>query len=137
MLRNARRLLRLIVQMLDLSKIETGRFDLKPSSGDVTGFVRNIVVSFSSLAEVRNIQLEFDGDEPIYSQFDKDSLEKVLLNLIFNAFKFTPDYGEIFIYLEKRKSNSTSMLSDTIYGEYPQTKETEDDGSAGPDSASK
>jgi len=100
--------------MLDLSKLETGRFDLKPSSGDVTGFVRNIVVSFTSLAEVRNIQLQFDGDVPVYSYFDKNSLEKILINLIYNAFKFTPDYGDIFIHLERRKDKSNSKQTENF-----------------------
>ena len=114
MLRNGRRLLRLVNQLLDLSKLESGRVDLNPSPGDMTGFIRNIVVSFSALAEVRHILLEFDGNEPIYAYFDKNSIEKILLNLIFNAFKYTPDYGEIFVHLDRRPDKLNSEYPENI-----------------------
>ncbi len=98
--RNSRRLQQLINQLLDLSKLETGKSKLQVSEGDITEFIRRIVLSFLSLAESKNIRYDYDLPElphPVY--FDGDKLEKILTNLISNAFKFTSPEGEIKITL--------------------------------------
>jgi signal transduction histidine kinase/DNA-binding response OmpR family regulator len=100
--RNARRLLRLINQLLDLSKIESGNMQLHTALTPIAPFVREIVASFTSLAETRKIHLQFiDISDELELCFDSDKLEKIIYNLISNAFKFTPDEGYIIIKLEE------------------------------------
>ena len=98
MQRNARRLLHLINQLLDLSKLETGKMQLETKPTSIVGFLKPIVLSFTSLAERKNIQYQFKfptGDPVLY--FDVDKLEKIVTNLLSNAFKFTPNDGKITI----------------------------------------
>lgn len=98
MLRNSQRLLRLINQILDLSKLESGGMKLQTRRGDVVPFLRGIVNSFASIAETREIDLQFNSSpEEVQLYFDKDKLEKVMINLLSNAFKFTPDRGSICV----------------------------------------
>jgi len=96
MQRNARRLQRLINQLLNLSKLEAGEMKIIAGERNIIGLVRGYVHSFESLAKQKNIQLEFSSDEEhtlIY--VDNDKIEKILYNLLSNAFKFTPEGGEI------------------------------------------
>ncbi|MDF1572899.1 MAG: ATP-binding protein [Bacteroidales bacterium] len=91
MLRNARRLQRLINQLLDISKIESGSMHLQLSRGNLSAFVRTIASTFLSLAESSHIEYrisirEVEGEHC----FDTDKLEKIISNLLSNAFKFTP-----------------------------------------------
>jgi signal transduction histidine kinase/DNA-binding response OmpR family regulator len=99
--RNARRLLRLINQLLDLSRLESGRMTLHASGDDFAAFLRSIVMSFASLAEQKRIKLEFRSGEPMKRlrnvYFDRDKIEKIFYNLIGNAFKFTPAGGTVTV----------------------------------------
>ena len=99
MQRNASRLLRLINELLDLSRLESGRMTLHARRGDLIGFLKGIVYSFASLADQHGISLHLAADEvggPMpEAYFDSDKLEKIIVNLLSNAFKFTPDGGEI------------------------------------------
>jgi signal transduction histidine kinase/ligand-binding sensor domain-containing protein/DNA-binding response OmpR family regulator len=94
--RNARRLLQLINQLLDLSKLETGRMQLRARAEDVKSLLKGLVLSFASLAERKKITLKFDEpDETITAYLDRDKFEKIVANLLSNAFKFTPEEGKI------------------------------------------
>ena len=96
MRRSGRRLQRLINQLLDLSKLEAGRVTLRLRQRDLISFLRGIVGSFSSLAERKHVTLQFYTEkEPLPLSFDADKLEKVVINLLSNAFKFTPEQGTI------------------------------------------
>ncbi|MBD0257581.1 MAG: response regulator [Cytophagales bacterium] len=98
MSRNAQRLLQLINQLLDLSKIESGRMPLALQPGDLKGLLNVVFASFSSLAEHQRIRLTLQlPDEPLRRQYDEDKLEKVLYNLLSNAIKFTPEGGEVLL----------------------------------------
>ena len=100
MKRNASRLQQLINQLLDLSKLETGKMKLKVQEGDLAGFVRTIVLSFLSLAESKKIDYQHeipDLSQPVF--YDADKIEKILTNLISNALKFTPRGGKIRVAL--------------------------------------
>ncbi|MEJ2544948.1 MAG: response regulator, partial [Calditrichaceae bacterium] len=100
-LQNANRLLLLINQLLDLSKLESGGMVLKAALQPVTPFVRVIINAFSALAKSRKIHLSFLGlEEDIELYFDREKLEKVLFNLLSYAFKFTPEYGFIIVTIE-------------------------------------
>jgi signal transduction histidine kinase/DNA-binding response OmpR family regulator len=114
MRRNARKLKGLINQILDLSKLETGQMKLQVSEGDVTGFLKNIILSFLSLAESKNIIYRFKlAETSTLVHFDRDKLDKIACNLITNAFKFTPEGGEISVKLAlipNEKNNTPDFL---------------------------
>ncbi len=89
--RNAQRLLDLINQLLDLSKLEAGQLLPDPQPGDLAQFCRTLASSFQSLAESRGIPFTFEQQETsLWASFDRDKLEKIVTNLLSNAFKFTP-----------------------------------------------
>jgi signal transduction histidine kinase/DNA-binding response OmpR family regulator len=94
--RNTQRLQHLINQILDISKLETGKIKLQVSEGNLNLFVRTIILSFLSLAESKKIKYAYDLHETSNIVFfDSDKLEKILTNLISNAFKFTKEGGKI------------------------------------------
>lgn len=96
MLRNARRLLRLINQLLDISKLESGRMELKPKRINIVQFLEGVVLSFTGFTEKQNIDLGFHADaEKLPVTFDPEAMEKVFFNLLSNAVKFTPEGGTI------------------------------------------
>ena len=100
MLRNARRLLHLINQLLDLSRLEAGQQPLHPAPADAVSFVRGLVGAFESLAQQRGIACSFEASHPACRlTFDGDKLEKVVVNLLSNAFKFTDRGGEVRVRL--------------------------------------
>ncbi len=101
---NVTRLLELINQIMDLAKIESGNYSLKVQKGDITEFLKGIVMSFSSLAERKKITLAFEEPEErelsklaANFYFDPDIIEKILNNLLSNAFKFTPENGRVTV----------------------------------------
>jgi len=90
MRRNAQRLLSLINQVLDLSRLESSKMALKLSEGELIGFVKGIVFSFGSLAEKNDIHLSFKCEpKSLTCRFDRDMVEKIIYNLVSNAIKFT------------------------------------------------
>ncbi len=96
--RNARRLMNLINELLDISKLEAGRMGLKVRSGNLVSFVKACRKAFLPLAEARRVAFMFQADQKtIRLYFDPDKLEKALANLLSNAFKFTPETGKILI----------------------------------------
>ena len=103
-LRNSDRLLGLINQILDLSKLESGEIKLKVQKTDIVKYLKGLILSFSSLAERKKVSLKLDiKSDSIVGFVDCDKLEKIVTNLLSNAFKFTPENGEIEISL--RMSN--------------------------------
>lgn len=109
MKRNASRLLQLINQLLELSRIESGNIKLLAVEDDLLKFLKRIVASFSSLANQKNIQLTFDKniinevqtDEKLLMYFDKKKLETVFYNLLSNAIKFSPAEAQIDVSVNK------------------------------------
>ncbi len=98
MLKNAHRLMRLINQLMDFRKIESGVLKLETDLGDLVSFISGIAESFEELAKERNIELHFQAvTEKIMMHFDRDKIEKVMYNILSNAFKFTPDGGKITV----------------------------------------
>ncbi len=99
--RNARRLLTLINQLLDLSKLEAGRMELNAEQHNIVSFLKSLFYSFESLAETQKIVLKFESElENIPVVFDPDKMEKVFYNLVSNAFKFTTEQGEISVSIK-------------------------------------
>lgn len=98
---NAMRLLSLVNQLLDFRKTEMAGLHLNPSEGDIVSFARGVCSSFMNLSERKNINLTFYSDrESIPLSFDADKMEKIFMNLLGNAFKFTPAGGRVDVSLE-------------------------------------
>lgn len=99
--KNAKRLLLLINQLLDIKNIETEGLTLNPSEGDIIAFVEENVTAFQSISQKKNIDLSFSSNvRSIPTTFDPDKLEKIVFNFLSNAFKFTPSGGNIHVGLE-------------------------------------
>ena len=116
MLRNARRLLRLINQLLDISKLESGRMELHAKRLDLVRFVQGVSTSFSAYAEKAGIDLVFDSAEKsLGATFDPEAMEKVFFNLLSNAIKFTPGGGRISILVQRAEADGylTVRVADT------------------------
>jgi len=89
--RNSQRLLHLVNQLLDVSRLETGRLTLQAQPVDAVAFVSQIAHRFDAMAKRRRIDFHLAlPDEPRYAYIDPDQFEKVLVNLLGNAFKFSP-----------------------------------------------
>ncbi|HEY6626944.1 MAG TPA: response regulator, partial [Ignavibacteriaceae bacterium] len=108
---NAKRLLTLINQLLDLSRLEAGKLKLKASLGNIAQFVKGLAMEFESIAERKDISLKVLMEkELIEAYFDKEKLEKIITNLMSNAFKFTPSGGRITVKLSETSSNQVEII---------------------------
>ena len=102
MYKNSKYLLRLVNQLLDFRRLDQGQLALHVSKNDIVSFVEETAAPFEFLATKKNIDFRLDIDErPIGTWFDPDALEKILFNLLSNAFKFTPDGGRITVRIGK------------------------------------
>ena len=108
--KNASKLLSLINELLDLSKLEAGGMELTTKQLNLVSFLKNILYSFESLAISKNISLNFEcQEENIPVTFDPDKMEKVFYNLVSNALKFTGQNGRIKISVNC-KDNSLVVI---------------------------
>ena len=96
---NAKRLLTLVNQLLDLSRIESGSLRLKCQLTRLNTMVKFISSQFASMADSRNIDFRIESQENIDLYTDIEKLEKIITNLLSNAFKFTPSHGSITVTL--------------------------------------
>lgn len=100
--RNARRLLNLVNQLLDFRKMEEQELRLNMSDGEIVSFIKDATDSFYDLAERKQIKLDFKSDiENLHVSYDNDKVERILFNLLSNAFKFTPSGGTVSVELQK------------------------------------
>jgi class 3 adenylate cyclase/GAF domain-containing protein len=115
-LRNSRRLLRLVNQLLDLQRFDAGRMQPSFRPCNLVEFCRQTIESFQPYCDKKGIQLVTDlkSCEPIY--LDLERFDKVLYNLLSNAMKFTPEDGTIFINLEPTGSYCRLQVKDTGIG---------------------
>ena len=118
--RNAKRLLTLVNDLMDLRKIENGNGELELSSFNFNDFIQEIYYSFQVTARQRDIALQLSLPEtPILATFDKDALEKVFFNLLSNALKFTPEGGTVILavsLIEGEKPQIHVEVKDTGVG---------------------
>ena len=116
--RNSNRLLDLVNQMLDLSKLESGKMGLHLQQGDLINYLKYIVESFHSFAESKNVQVHFHAEEDeLMMDFDHEKIQQVMTNLLSNAVKFTPEGGHIYVRSEvKGLANLKVTIRDTGQG---------------------
>ncbi len=116
--KNADHVLRLINQLLDLAKLESGTLKVEKSTNDFNSFVSAIVYSFSSLAFQKNITLSTELPPVRYlARFDRDKVETVLINLVNNAVKFTQSGGKVHVSASFDMSTSVTLaVRDTGIG---------------------
>jgi len=105
--RNTDKLKKLVNQILDIRKIETGGETLNLQEYDIIRFINKIISQFKSEAERRDMLLQYDSPEvSLMMNFDMEKTEKIMVNLLSNAFKFTPDGGTIKIKVEDGRLTS-------------------------------
>ncbi len=125
--RNALRLLTLVNQLLDFRKNEVAGLHLSLSEGDVVAYVRNICSSFLMLSEKKNVHLTFfSAIDHLNMAFDEDKVGKIVMNLLSNAFKFTPEGGRVDVSIDVLKETPEMLeikVSDTGTGISNENKE--------------
>ncbi len=110
--RNARRLLNLVNQLLDFRKLEEKEVILNTTEDDFIAFVKEVAESFRDFADRRHIKFIFLSHiDSYYTAFDKDKIERILFNLLSNAFKFTGQDGQITLEVHKVVSKNEIVLS--------------------------
>lgn len=98
--KNAQRLLWLVNQLMDFRKIESGNIRLQVAPNDMVAFIGELMLPFEQIAKKRRIDFRLISSlNELQVWFDRDMLDKVLFNLLSNAFKFTADWGHIYIHI--------------------------------------
>ncbi len=98
----------LVNQLLDFRKMEEQELKLHLAAGDIISFSRDIADSFCDVASRKNISFKFSADIPnAFVLFDHDKIERILFNLLSNAFKFTQEGGEILVEIIAREEESS------------------------------
>ncbi|MES2651960.1 MAG: two-component regulator propeller domain-containing protein [Bacteroidota bacterium] len=121
---NANRLMRLVTELMDFRKAESGHMKLLYSSCNIIKFIEEIYLSFQNLAIDKNISYSFEREEEeIDLYFDKDHFEKVIFNLLSNAFKFTSEGGKISVSIKKSGDNIAIQIKDNGKGISPKNIE--------------
>jgi signal transduction histidine kinase/ligand-binding sensor domain-containing protein/DNA-binding response OmpR family regulator len=114
---NAQRLLRLVNQLLDFRKAESGNMKLEVAEGNIVKFVQEVKLSFDALAEKMNIDFSCHASSDIVKVwFDRDQFEKILFNLLSNAFKHTPEEGKISMRVEESMDYVSIIVEDNGRG---------------------
>ncbi|MDB5250751.1 MAG: monosaccharide transporter substrate-binding protein family, partial [Segetibacter sp.] len=109
--KNVIRLLRLVNQLMDFRKIEVDKMRLKASENDLISFIGDLMHSYKSIAQKRNIDLRIITNERhLNVWFDVNMLDKVIFNLLSNAFKFTKDSGYVHIYINKNENANQAII---------------------------
>ncbi|MEP6614259.1 MAG: two-component regulator propeller domain-containing protein, partial [Mucilaginibacter sp.] len=98
--RNARRLLNLVNQLLDFRKMEYQELKLHERNGNIISFIKDLSYAFTDVADQKHIHFVFDTElESFYTAFDHDKIERIMFNLLSNAYKFTPEGGQVSVLL--------------------------------------
>ncbi len=117
MQRNGLKLLKLINNLLDLSKFEGGKMRLKIKQVNIYEFVNDLLQSVKGLADQKNIRLYYQHpSHDVELSVDPEQFERVVLNLLSNALKFTPNDGKITLFLEDKKNSVIFAVEDSGIG---------------------
>ena len=115
--RNAYKLLELVNELLDISKIDSGYMKLQTMSQNIVQVLKAMVLSFSSYAERKRITLQFNYDvDEIIVYLDKEKFEKIINNILSNAFKFTPPGGKIEVTVTPKPSSFPPLIKGELKG---------------------
>jgi len=114
---NGMRLLKLINDLLDLVRLESGRMEVKHDPLEVSEFIKGLASAARQVADDKRLRLETFVDPGLGAVLgDRDKLEKIVLNLIFNALKFTPAGGRVELRAEKQGEEFVLVVADTGMG---------------------
>jgi len=121
---NGQRILRLVNQIMEMRKLDRGQVKLITSETDVQEFIREITSSFQNIITEQNCEfnLEFANDLPRV-WIDHEKLDKVIFNVLSNAFKYTPNYGKISLKVDTFQGNLRIRISDSGPGISPDQRE--------------
>ena len=109
--KNVLRLLKLVNQLMDYRKIEHGKMKLAVSENNLISFLDDVVVSFQELARKKNIRFILDTKEKnLMAWFDINMLDKVMFNMLSNAFKFTPEDGDVSVSVKKSPDGQYAVI---------------------------
>jgi signal transduction histidine kinase/DNA-binding response OmpR family regulator/streptogramin lyase len=109
--RNSNKLLHLVQQMLDMSKIEEGKMKLRLIRDNIVSYLQYVMESFQSMADAKNIKLVFYHETgSIIMDFDQDKIFVIASNLLSNAIKFTPSGGKVIFHVKKERKNEQDHL---------------------------
>lgn len=115
--RNTDRMLRLVNQILDFRKIQKNKMKLRIEQIDIVPFVHHIMDNFESLAEEHHIDFVFESEMPSLKLWvDADKLEKIVFNLLSNAFKYTPQGKMITLFIHENEHNVAIGVQDQGIG---------------------
>ena len=115
--RNSNNLLRLINQILDLSKAESGSLKINLVQADIINFLKYLTESFQSMANAKNIQLTFYTEEKeIIMDFDEQKIQHIIYNLLSNAIKYTSEKGKIVFHVKKENDKLCIKVKDNGQG---------------------
>lgn len=108
--RNAQRILRLVNQLMDMRKLEKGQMKMKLRETDIVGFINEAMQPFEYVARDKDISFTFHHDmESLNVWIDLDNFDKVVLNILSNAFKYTPKGGSIDISLSEKHDDPSGL----------------------------
>jgi signal transduction histidine kinase len=118
MYQNAMRLLRLINDLLTLVRMDSGKMEVRPERVELEPFIEGICRSVSAMAREKDIALSWEirCDREGFVALDRDKVEKILLNLLFNAFKFTPESGRVRVTAVGEEGRVELAVHDTGTG---------------------
>ena len=124
MTNNINRLVRLLQQILEFRKAESGNLRLKVSQGDLAGFIANSIESFRPLIKKKHINLLFKCDKPSFNAyFDSDKIDKILYNLLSNASKYNKTGGNVCVELKEEDNDfAVIIVSDDGQGIPPEAQ---------------
>jgi signal transduction histidine kinase/CheY-like chemotaxis protein/AraC-like DNA-binding protein len=114
--RSSERLKRLSEEIMKFRKIDENKYQLKFYSSNIAKFILNIVETFNQQAGLKNIKVVTEIPLEIYAEFDLEVVEKVMCNLLSNAFKYTNEYGTITVSVKTEDSKICIKVSDTGRG---------------------
>ncbi|UCC95172.1 MAG: HAMP domain-containing histidine kinase [Candidatus Omnitrophota bacterium] len=114
--KNVNKLVDMVNILLDISRIESGKIEVKISPSDITKLIKSVVDFLSPQIQSRQLKLALDVPGSLAVYMDKDLIERVLINLINNAIKFTPPGGMITVGCKKETRNALISISDTGCG---------------------
>lgn len=115
--KNAEQLLQLINTLLDFRKLDVGAEILRLQTGDLVRFIRELCLPFQVYATDRHMNFTFFSEVEVLSmQFDRDKVQKIILNLLSNAFKYTPDGGQIEVRVYQEEDRACVSVSDSGSG---------------------